>query len=356
MRRKGVAHPDEFTNYFSKKNSMHARMQHLYHRLQHHFSLAGHWLLSNSVQKDDKKQTHAMKKITINARDGYPLSALFGSPHKNPMGAIIISAATGVRKEFYFNFAKFLIENGYSVLIYDYRGIGESAPSDIKTSPAYMHEWGTKDMNAVLDHLVVDEGLTDIIWLGHSVGAQLVGLLKNKDHVQKVISINAAVGYWGYLPYPMKMVVWVLWYIIGPMLTKMYGYGVMKKIGWGENLPRNVLMEWRSWCLNKNYYMDFLKSEIQTDRFYNFTIPITAVYTSDDYIANDTTAPLMMQFFPNAPCKLIKLDVTKYTAQKVGHTGIFRKRFESVLWPLLLRIIQGHPHASSKVTPLLHHS
>ena len=41
-------------------------------------------------------------------------------------------------------------------------------------------------------------------------------------------------------PYPMKIVVWLLWYIIGPMLIKFYGYGVMKKIGWGENLPRNV--------------------------------------------------------------------------------------------------------------------
>jgi predicted alpha/beta hydrolase len=33
--------------------------------------------------------------------------------------------------------------------------------------------------------------------------------------------------------------------------------------------------------------------------------------------------------------------VYKYTEQKVGHTGLFRKRFESILWPWLLRIIQG---------------
>ena len=57
--------------------------------------------------------------------------------------------------------------------------------------------------------------------------------------------------------------------------------------------------------------MDFLKHEIQADRFYNFTIPITAIYTSDDYIANDKTASLMKQFFPNAPYKLIKLEVRK---------------------------------------------
>lgn len=201
-----------------------------------------------------------------------------------------------------------------------------------------MHEWGTQDMNAALDYLV-RKGYTGVIWLGHSIGGQLVGLLKNKNHVRKVISINAALGYWGYLSGPMRMVVWLLWYIVGPMMIKFYGYGVMKKIGWGEDLPRNALLEWRSWCISKTYYMDFLKDSIQTDRFYNFTVPITAIYTSDDYIANDKTASLMMQFFPNAPCELIKLDVHKFTRHHVGHVGIFRKRFELVLWPWLLHTI-----------------
>lgn len=286
-----------------------------------------------------------MKKITIIAPDGHPLSALFGEPVSRYAGVIIISSATGIRKEFYINFARYLVENGYYVLLYDYRGIGESAVADIRTSRAYMHEWGTQDMNAVLNYLVLSRGFTGIIWLGHSIGAQLVGLLENRYHVKKVISINAALGYWGYFPYPMKAVVWLLWYIIGPVLISLYGYGEMKLIGWGENLPRNVILEWRSWCISKTYYMDFLKQKIQTDRFYNFTIPITAVYTSDDYIANDKTASLMMEFFPNAPCKLIKLEVRKFTKYKVGHTGIFRKRFESALWPWLLNTIhESHDH------------
>src|SRR5688572_13101255 len=155
-----------------------------------------------------------MKKILIEAEDGYRLSALFGKPAYKPGGMIIISAATGIKKEFYINFAKFLISHGYCVLLYDYRGIGESAPVDLKTSLIFMHEWGTQDMNAVLDYMV-DEGYTGVIWLGHSIGAQLVGLLKNKNHVRKVISINAALGYWGYLSGPMKIVVWLLWYVVG---------------------------------------------------------------------------------------------------------------------------------------------
>ncbi|MEZ4809322.1 MAG: alpha/beta fold hydrolase [Allomuricauda sp.] len=280
-----------------------------------------------------------MKKLSIVAADGYKLVALFGQPVSEINEVVVISSATGIKKEFYMNFAQYLVERGCCVLLYDYRGIGESAPSDLRQSKIFMHEWGTLDMNAVLDYLVYKKGFNKIVWLGHSIGAQLVGFLKNQQYVKKIISVNAAVGYWGYFPFPMKATVWLLWYIIGPLMIKFYGYGQMQKIGWGENLPKNAILEWREWCTSKTYYANFLKKEMGMDKFYNFKIPITAFYLSDDYIANDRTAPLMMQFFPNVESNLIKIDVRKYTNNKVGHVGIFRKRFEETLWPVLLDAI-----------------
>ncbi|MEC7263653.1 MAG: hypothetical protein VXW38_07925 [Bacteroidota bacterium] len=157
--------------------------------------------------------------------------------------------------------------------------------------------------------------------------------------MKKVISVNAALGYWGYFPFPMKATVWLLWYVIGPLMIKFYGYGQMQKIGWGENLPKNTILEWREWCTSKTYYSNFLKKEIGMDKFYNFKRPIMAFYLSDDYIANDRTAALMMHFFPNAESHLIKIDARKYTNCKVGHVGIFRKRFEETLWPVLSEAI-----------------
>ncbi|NIJ52504.1 alpha/beta hydrolase family protein [Dyadobacter arcticus] len=281
-----------------------------------------------------------MKNIFITASDGYRLSALYASPVYKKRGTIVISSATGIKKEFYINFAMFLIGQGYTVLLYDYRGIGGSAPDDLRTMDAYMHEWGTKDMNAVLKYLVEEQGLTCIIWLGHSVGAQLVGFLENPEHISKVISINSALGYWGYFPFPMKWLIWMLWYFIGPLMIKIYGYGVMTKIGWGENLPRNMMWEWRAWCLNKSYFKDSLNKILRSDQFCQFTIPITAVYTSDDFIANDKTVPLMMKFFPNSPQTILKLSVKEHTKDKVGHTGIFRKKFRANLWPLLMEVIE----------------
>ena len=65
-----------------------------------------------------------MHGIFITATDGYRLSALFGTANGKRVGQIIISSATGIRKEFYINFSTYLIQNGYDVLLYDYRGKG----------------------------------------------------------------------------------------------------------------------------------------------------------------------------------------------------------------------------------------
>lgn len=281
-----------------------------------------------------------MQKIIITAADGYRLSAIYATPVGESAGTIVLSSATGIKKEFYINFSRFLIQNGYNVLLFDYRGIGGSAPGNLKASGAYMHEWGTKDMNAILNYLVNEKMLTGIIWVGHSVGAQLIGFIEHRQHIKKVVAINSALGYWRYFPFPMKLVIWFLWYFMGPLMILTYGYGTMSKIGWGENLPRNILLEWREWCLSKTYFMSCLQKKLQTDKFYEFTTPITALYISDDFIANDKTVPLMMKFFPNSPQKIMKLAVEEHTREKVGHIGIFRKKFEKNLWPLLVSVIE----------------
>jgi predicted alpha/beta hydrolase len=281
-----------------------------------------------------------MQKITITAIDGYPLSALYARPVGDSIGSIILSSATGIRKEFYIKFSQFLVQNGYNVLLYDYRGIGESAPGNLKTSNSYMHEWGTLDMNAALEYMVVEKGLTNIIWLGHSAGAQMVGFIKRHWHIQKVIAVSAAFGYWKYLPSPLKWKIWALWFFVGPLMVSLFGYGAMKKIGWGENLSRNMMKEWREWCLNKTYFTGMLKRRLNQDKFYGFTTPLTSIYMSDDKLANDKTAPMMMQFFPDAVQKVYKLPVEKYTTLKVGHVGMFRKKFENTLWPILMEIIE----------------
>ena len=178
-----------------------------------------------------KPNLNQMKKLTIPASDGYNLGALIGQSGETTLGYVVISPATAVKKEFYIPYAGFLICHGYIVVLFDYRGVGESLSCELSNSDAYIHEWGTLDMNAVVNFLVHKKGFKEIIWIGHSIGAQLTGFIKNTKHVKKVIAINAAVGYWGYFPFPKKWLIWSLWYLISPALVWLYGYGTMKIVG-----------------------------------------------------------------------------------------------------------------------------
>lgn len=295
-----------------------------------------------------------MTAFYITASDGYRLSSLYGTPVGSYTGTIIISSATGIKKEYYIPFARFLIQNGYNVLLFDYRGIGGSAPKDIRLLKNPMHEWGTKDMQAALHFLVQEKKLTNIIWFGHSAGAHLVGFLKNWQHISKVVSISSALGYWGYLPFPKKILIWALWKFMGPAMLYLYGYGKMKMIGWGENLPPNMLMQWRGWCLSKSYFKKTIQEVEGMDCFFNFTIPITSLCISDDFIANEKTVSLMLNFFPNARHTVCKLQVKKYTSEKVGHVGILRKKFENSLWPLLVELIEKESTSLQSVNSFTH--
>lgn len=290
-----------------------------------------------------------MEKIIIKAEDGFLLSAIYACPAGGAEDTIVISAATGVKKEFYINFANYLLHKKYAVMLFDYRGIGASVPCKLNKLNASMLDWGTKDMKAIVNYLVHQKNITDIIWVGHSVGAQLIGFLNNQQHIKKVIAINSALGYWGYFPFPKKWFIWSLWYFVGPAMVKIYGYGPMRKIGWGENLAPVMMKQWRSWCLSKTYFKHSLLSILKQDKFYQFTRPITSIYTSDDFIANDKTVPLMMDFFPNAPKRILKLPVEEYTNEKVGHIDIFRKKFSGKLWPWLLNIIERDETASKSM-------
>jgi predicted alpha/beta hydrolase len=281
-----------------------------------------------------------MQTVSFSAMDGYTLQGLWAVPVAAYKGTIIINAATGIKKEFYIRFAQYLVQNGYRVLLYDYRGIGASAPKSLKGFHAYMHEWGTLDMNAALNFAIQQKAADNIIWIGHSVGAQMMGLLDQRHKISKVIAINASTGYWNYFTPPYNIVVLGLWLFIGPLLTFTHGYAPMHKIGWGEPLPRNVYFEWRKWCLSKTHFKSFLQKKITADNFIDFSAPIIAIHTSDDYIANKKTVAKLLEFYPNCPTKTICLKPSDYGFKKIGHTAIFRHKHEQAIWPMIIEQIE----------------
>ena len=80
-------------------------------------------------------------QLTIASTDNYPLAALLFQPTTEVKGSILICTGLGIPKEFYERYAHFLAEQGYTALVFDYRGIGPS-PKDFPTDAINLRNWG----------------------------------------------------------------------------------------------------------------------------------------------------------------------------------------------------------------------
>jgi predicted alpha/beta hydrolase len=88
----------------------------------------------------------------ISCKDGYQLAAQYypASDATKPF-PILICPATGITKGFYHSFAEWLNQQGYKVLSFDFRGIGQSLHGALKNSNASINDWGLLDIPAAIE-------------------------------------------------------------------------------------------------------------------------------------------------------------------------------------------------------------
>src|SRR5690349_17335059 len=115
---------------------------------------------------------HAGVHLGITADDGVALAAEVIAPAR-PRCAALLAPALGVKRSFYRPLATFLADSGIACVLFDYRGQGDSpAPAG-----ASLHDWADRDLAAVLGTLRTRWPDLPRVWLGHSMGGQLLGLV-----------------------------------------------------------------------------------------------------------------------------------------------------------------------------------
>lgn len=152
--------------------------------------------------------------VKFSATDGY---VLVGTRYRSsePIKAnIIVASATGVPQQFYRHFAEYAVALGYQVLTFDYRGVGLSAPKQLKGFSMSYLDWGQLDLSAAIDSICKDG--KPIFVVGHSYGGQALGLTHNHDQVTAMYCFGTGAGWHGYMPFREKMKVHVMWNIIFP--------------------------------------------------------------------------------------------------------------------------------------------
>lgn len=277
-----------------------------------------------------------IQEISIETEDHFWLSATLRIPEQMPEGFIQINPGTGIPAGFYSRFANHFAERGFVVVSYDYRGIGKSKPGKLKGFNATNLDWGTLDATAVLNWALQHYPHLRKIVIGHSMGGQLIGTMKNASRIDETVIIASGTGYWRDMPpSKMKKLMPFLFKFYLPLSTFFLGYGNAKKIRQGENLPAGVATQWRKWCLQHNYWADDLKDNKRSDNFSDVRGKLTSVLIADDHHVSQKSNVKLLQHYSNASVERKTIAPKDVGRERLGHFGFFRKTAEP-LWKELL--------------------
>ncbi|OKB68541.1 alpha/beta hydrolase [Serratia marcescens] len=283
---------------------------------------------------DDKNTWH--DAIRFIAADGCMLSGSYFPASSGDKTPVLICPATGVKQGFYYAFAQWLSEQGHSVLVFDYRGIGASlAEPHVRYSKARKQDWGEQDMPAALNWLLSKTAAQQAHLIGHSAGAQLVGLMPNHRAVRSLTAVSASSGYIGNIRWPFRaMAMFFMWCYI-PLSVRLLGYAPAKRLGWGEDLPAGVARQWADWCRRPGYVENAFGTEIKRHYYAVFQAPIAVVAASDDALVTQRSIEDWLRLLPNARHAIHLLQPTQVGGQAIGHINMFR-RSHAALWPQLI--------------------
>lgn len=289
--------------------------------------------------------------LVVKTQDGFALAATSYGDARTCSAGVVIVAAMGVEQHYYAAFAQHLAQAGYWALTFDYRGMGASRPAQFRHSlrgfDADVRTWAERDCAAVVEHMHLQLNDKPLLWIGHSLGGQIFGLLPNRQHVAAVLTVASGSGYWRDNAWRLKLVVWWLWFVVAPLALSLFGYFPgrrLKKVG---DLPRGVMQQWRSWCLHPDYLIGREGAAVQR-AFAAVNAPILSLSFVDDEFMSARNIEALHRLYSAAPREMRRVAPREVGETRIGHFGFFRKRFAHTLWPTALQwLARQHSFRSS---------
>ncbi len=273
-----------------------------------------------------------MNDFKLTTADGTPIAASLYQSGFVPKQGVIINSATGVGRLYYQHFAQFLANQGYAVITYDYRGIGDSISAPKRDKSLTMQAWGEQDFNAVIKWATDQYPQLNWHCIGHSVGGQLVGLAPLNHKLASVYCVAAQSGNWRNWGLKNKPKLLAIWYFLIPVLSRILGYFPGVLMG-GENLPEQVARQWASWCRNPNYICD-QEGKAYRPYFSSLNKKMRFLQMADDHAFAPMKAVRQLHdFYENADRSIMVIEPKQVGQKFIGHFGFFKKQSQQGLWP-----------------------
>ena len=280
-----------------------------------------------------------MNQQTLQVDGAVPLALRVYEPDGAARASVVIGGAMGVRQSFYEPFALWLAGQGFRVTTFDYRGHGDSLQGPMRAVKADLFDWA-RDYEAVISAAKAALPARPLYLLGHSLGAQLPGLLQKPEQVDGLLSVAAGSGYWRDNAPQLKRIVPYFWWVLVPLATRLCGYfpgRTLRKVG---DLPAGVILQWRRWCLDPRYSVG-AEGPAVAQSYGAVRFPVLAWSMADDELMTLRGTHNLVNLYANAERRVESITPGDVRARRIGHFGFFREQFQASLWPRAAAMLEG---------------
>jgi predicted alpha/beta hydrolase len=246
------------------------------------------------------------------------------------VATLLMPTAMGVRQDFYAPFAEYLAEAGLHVTTFDWRGMGWSRPEKLRGFALRITDWAREDLDMMLHEARAPAPHLPLLYVGHSLGGQLLGIAPGNAMVRAMITVNAGNGWYKFnraTPWRTRF----FWFAAVPLLTPLFGYFPGKRLRMVGDLPAGVAWQWRRWCTSPHYMVDDAGRPLR-DGFERVRIPVRSYsFTDDDLISKEAIEDLHA-CYTHARLEHRHLAPSDLSLERIGHFGFFTRAGRDSLW------------------------
>jgi predicted alpha/beta hydrolase len=244
---------------------------------------------------------------------------------------LVLASGMGIPRRYYGKFAADLAAGGIAVVTFDYRGIGDAAAAVPDPRKACFQDWGRLDLHAVLEQAFARHPGVPVFLLGHSAGAQIVGLTPLAERLAGLVFVAGSRPHLRHDRGAFRLFTALWWYGVVP-LGSLGRWFPARRLGFAAvDVPAGVTREWGRWARSPRYL--FTPSHgIDVSRYARLGQPLLAFSFSDDDYAPRASAAALLSEYPGARIEHRHVRPADIGARAIGHLGFFREASRATFW------------------------
>lgn len=261
-------------------------------------------------------------------------------PETEPAGVVVVHPATATPERFYAGFAGYLTGRGLAAVTYDLHGTGASGrPRDHRGTR--MRDWMSQDVPAVAAWTRERFAGLPLFAVGHSLGGHAMVLGHGIDGVERFVTVASHLASTRRIESPAeRMRVAAVLNVVGPALSRAFGYMPARRLGLGEDMPAGAMLEWGRWARTDGYFFDD-PTMGAAEAAARVTVPALMVGASDDPWGSPAQVDALAARLASAPVTRRTFTPAELGVAKVGHHGLLRRGVGERAWPELVDWLTG---------------